>query len=150
MKFLRDERGVAEEFTSLPALAIVMIGFALFFSLLAGTYIQYNEKIKAAELAEVAHYIALKLTNAESPITDAPLLINKEKWDKIGENELREYCKPLFYNYSVNISSPFVKFEKIGEKPNGDMMSVSRKVAIKLADGDVKYGKIIITVWREK
>ncbi len=153
MKFIGDRKGVAEEFTSLPALVIVMIGFAIFFAVFANVYMAHNEKLKAAELAEAAHYIALKLTNAESPLTDAPLLINKEKWDDVVKHEeiLRKYCKPSSYNYSISISSPFVSdFKMIGEKAKGDRMSVSMKVAIKLADGDVKYGKLIVTVWREK
>ncbi|MCD6473756.1 MAG: hypothetical protein J7K47_02475 [Thermoplasmata archaeon] len=152
MKFIGDRKGVAEEFTSLPALIIVMIGFALFFAMFANVYMAHNEKLKTAELAEAAHYIALKLTNAESPLTDAPLLINKEKWEYMVKHEenIRKYCKPSSYNYSIKISSPFVSdFKMIGEKAKGDRMSVSMKVAIKLAEGDVKYGKLIVTVWRE-
>jgi len=153
MKFIADRKGVAEEFTSLPALVIVMIGFAIFFAMFANVYMMHNEKLRAAELAEAAHYISLKLTNAESPLTDAPFLINKEKWDEIAKHEeiIRKYCKPSSYDYSIKISSPFVSgFKMIGGKAKGDRMSVSMKVAIKLADGDVKYGKIIVTVWREK
>jgi len=150
MKFLKDRRGVAEEFTSLPALVVVMIGFALFFAMLAHLYIDYNEKIKNAELAEVAHYVSVKLTNAESPLTDAPFIIDKEKWNKTSWDELKEYCNPSSYDYCLAIKPSFLDLKSFDKTPVGDSFVVSRKVAIKMANGDVKYGKIVITVWREK
>ncbi len=147
MKFARDKRGIAEEFTSLPALVVVMIGFALFFSMLAGIYMQHNEKVKAAELAEAAHYVAAKLTNSESPLTDATFVIDKEKWNSMDESRLKDYCNLSFYDYRVFIEGENLK--EFGGNPVGDRFTVSRKVAIKLADGDVKYGKIMVTVWRK-
>ncbi|HDN96214.1 MAG TPA: hypothetical protein ENG71_04030 [Thermoplasmatales archaeon] len=149
MKFLKDKRGVAEEFTSLPALVVVMIGFALFFAMLANLYISHNEKIKEAELAEVAHYVSIKLTNGESPLTDAPLIINKEKWNNTNLTTLKEYCNLSSYDYCLAIK-PSYGLKKFNGNPDGDKFVVSRKVAIKMEDGDVKYGKIFVTVWRKK
>ena len=147
MKFIKDKKGVAEEFTSLPALVVVIIGFALFFAMLTNLYFTYNEKIKDAELAEVAHYVSIKLTNGESPLTDAPLIINKEKWNDANPNILKEYCNLSSYDYSVYIT-PSDGLKSFNKNPIGDRFSVSRKVAIKMEDGDVKEGKIVVTVWR--
>jgi len=63
--FLVDEHAVSEEFTMLPALSIVMIGFALFVVLLAQTYTAYEERIDRLQNYQTADGIANKLTNPD-------------------------------------------------------------------------------------
>jgi hypothetical protein len=60
-----DEWGISEEFTVLPALSIVMIGFALFIVLLAQTYTTYGERIEQLQNYQTADSIVNKLTNPD-------------------------------------------------------------------------------------
>ncbi len=157
MKFIKDKRGVAEEFTSLPAIMVVMIGFAIFFAMIATVYNLHNERIEDKELFEVAHYVALKLTSADSPLAagdNTPLYIDKNKLH-IKVDELKKYCNPIGYDYYVIV----YEYDEDGSKkpikdteniiPNRNKVSASRKVAIKDGIG-VKYGEIVVIVWRSK
>ncbi len=116
-KFIKNKRGVAEEFTSLPALMIVMIGFALFFAMIAGVYYIHNQKVENKELYEVAHYVVLKLTTQDSPIistSDAnnPLLIDESSIKSVSIEELKNFCNPVGYDYSVK----FFWYDENGKK----------------------------------
>lgn len=63
--FLTDDRAVSEEFTTLPALCIVMIGFALFTVLIAQTYIAYQGRVDSIQKYQTASFLTQKLTNPE-------------------------------------------------------------------------------------
>lgn len=155
LEFIKDKRGVAEEFTSLPAIMVVMIGFAIFFAMIATVYHLHNEKVEDKELFEVAHYVALKLTSADSPFVaegSTSLLLDKNKLD-ITVDELKKYCNPIGYDYHVKVyeyneDGSKERIGDIGNKiPDKNKVSASRKVAIKDEIG-VKYGEIVVIVWR--
>lgn len=63
--FLVNEQAVTEEFTVLPALTIVMIGFALFVVLVAQTYTTYEERTARIQSYQTASSLAHKLTNPD-------------------------------------------------------------------------------------
>ena len=162
--FLKDKRGTSEEFTSLPALMVVMIGFALFFALMATTYMTYHQKLDEKELYEAAHHAVLKLTLPESPLisegdTDTPLIVSASISD-ISANDLTECCNLTGYDYRVKIYYYDEQGEKrllpgtenlfTGTHSSGDTVSASRKIAVKFADGEIRYGKIVVTVWRKE
>jgi len=148
MNIWKDRRGVAEEFTSLPLLAVVMIGFAIFFLIISGAYVNHSEKSKNLEMEEVAHYIIYKLTSFGSPITDGAMTVDMNKWISSNMKELRNFCKISSYNYSLMLEVDGIKYRK-GIYP-AHRIIVSRYVAIKFSNGDVKYGKIYAIVWEEK
>jgi len=62
--FINDERGISEEFTSLPALMIVMVGFSLFFALIVGVYHVHDERMKSIDKYEEANFVLEKLTSS--------------------------------------------------------------------------------------
>lgn len=159
MEFLKDKRGVAEEFTSLPAIMVVMMGFAIFFAMVATVYHLHNERVEDKELFEVAHYVVSKLTTVGSPLIvedSTSLLLDKNKLENVGIDKLKEYCNPIGYDYYVKV----YEYDEDGSKeqiypksmentiPSKNRVSASRKVAI--TDGiETKYGKVIVIVWRE-
>jgi len=158
MEFLKDKRGVAEEFTTLPAIMVVMIGFAIFFAMIATVYHLHNERMEDKELFEVAHYVVSKLTNVGSPLVeDASLIIDENKLENVGIDELKEYCYPIGYDYYVKIyeysedgSKEKIYPRNVGDAiPDKNRVSASRKVAIK-GEIDVKYGELVVIVWRIK
>jgi hypothetical protein len=74
--FLINKQAVSEEFTVLPALSIVMIGFALFAVLLAQTYTAYSEHINRLQNYQTADSILNKLTNPDCYFIKEGGLIN--------------------------------------------------------------------------
>ena len=144
----RDRRGVAEEFTSLPALVAVVSGFAIYFSMLAGVYIHHNNSMNMIEMEEVAHYIACKITGGESPITDAPLVVNKIKWESVSIHDLKKFCNVSSYDYSVFIKVGGREYRK-GEILKENRIIVSRLVAVKFSWNKTEYGKLYVAVWRK-
>ncbi len=152
MKIIEDKRGVTEEFTSLPAIMVVMIGFALFFAMITSVYHVHNERMKNMELYDVAHYVIMKLTNRNSPLVsqdkNTPLIIDKRSI-KSNNINLKEFCSPVGYDYQVKIYDLKEEFsENIGNEPEGDRVAVSRKIAIKFDEGDIRCGEIVVIVWR--
>ena len=75
-EFIKDEKAVSEEFTSLPALSVVMIGFALFILLVANTYSAYTTRTENLNKYQTADFIATKLTNPDSFIIKEGGIIN--------------------------------------------------------------------------
>ena len=61
--FIQDEKATSEEFTSLPALTVVVIGFTLFVALLVRTYTAYETRVDILENYKIASSIVEKLTN---------------------------------------------------------------------------------------
>lgn len=161
--FIDDRRGISEEFTSLPALMVVMIGFALFFALMATAYVTYHQKLDEKELYEAAHHAVLKLTLPESPLisegggTNTPLIVSANLGD-ISSEELIECCHLTGYDYRIKIyyydenaeQQPLPGTEHLSTSAHssGDTVSASRKISVKFANGEVRPGKIVVTVWR--
>lgn len=63
--FLKDDHAVSEEFSLLPALSVVMVGFGLFVVLLAQTYITYNENVQRLQQYQTAESILQRVTNPD-------------------------------------------------------------------------------------
>lgn len=156
-----DKRGISEEFTSLPALMVVMIGFALFFAMIAGVYHTHNERVENKELYEVAHYTLMKLTSGESPLVsekggNTPIIMDEQVISTIGKDVLKDYCNPLGYDYTVK----FYWYDEKGGRheisnpnmykslPSKNRLSSSREIAIKFSEGDIRIGKIVVIIWR--
>lgn len=85
MLFVSDERGVAEEFTSLPALVVVMIGFGLFFALIAGVYYSYNERVESINKYGTADFVLERLTS------EGGILHEKDVIKESGKIDVNEF-----------------------------------------------------------
>lgn len=153
ISFIRNEKAVSEEFTSLPALSVVMIGFTLFFVLLANVYISYELRVESIEKYQTADFIAGKLTNPdcffirEGGLVDLPLLRTTEGKSRL--NATREEYKTSGVNFVVrtswyNCSEDFP--EKLPDDI-GDRVAVSRNVGIYLNEAQTAPGKLTIILW---
>jgi hypothetical protein len=74
--FLRNEEAVSEEFTVLPALSVVIIGFALFAVLLAQTYIAYTNHINQLYRYQTADRILQKIINPDCFFIRSPGIVD--------------------------------------------------------------------------
>ena len=153
-KFLKDENAVSEEFTSLPALSVVMIGFTLFILLIANTYAAYEHRIDSLEKYQTGYFIATKLTNPdcyfikEGGIVDLSLLRN----DKDALNLLRDKYKTSGVNFIVRINWDIGSEDFPEELPAGvgDRVAVSKNVGIYLNEAQTTPGKLTIIMWSEE
>ena len=60
---IRDQTAVAEEFTSLPVIMVIVIGLTLFFLLIAQSYHVYEQTTAQIKQIEKAKYLANKLVS---------------------------------------------------------------------------------------
>ena len=153
-KFLKDENAVSEEFTSLPALSIVMIGFTLFILLISNTYMAYEQRIDSIEKYQTGYFIATKLTNPdcyfikEGGIVDLALLRNDIE-------ELILLCdkyKTSGINFIVRINWDKGSEDFPEELPVdvGNRIAVSKNVGIYLNQAQTTPGKLTIILWSER
>ena len=152
--FLKDKNAVSEEFTSLPALSIVMIGFTLFILLISNTYMAYEQRIDSLEKYQTGYFIATKLTNPdcffikEGGIVDLTLLRN----DIVTLNLLRDKYNTSGVNFIVRISWDKGSEDFPEELPVdvGDRIAVSKNVGIYLNEAQTTPGKLTIIIWSER
>jgi hypothetical protein len=150
--FLKNEEAVSEEFTVLPALSVVMIGFALFVVLLAQTYLAYADRIDRLQTYQTADVLLQKLTNPdcffirESGLVDVHLLQNDtsslqnffEQYTKAGLNFLLQ----LHWN------------DQLWEYPNTleinplTRTAVSKEIGVYLNEAQTIPGTLTIVIWK--
>ena len=155
---LKNKEAISEEFTSLPALTIVLIGFTLFILIITNSYNAYNIRIDSIDKYQTASYISNKLTNPdcyfimEGGMIDLPLLDSPdttESDDKL--NDMRKEFSSSGINFSVVISwNNQKKCFPEDSIPNdiGDTVAVSKTVSIYLNEAQTKPGKLTVVSWR--
>jgi len=152
--FIKNENAISEEFTSLPSLSIVMIGFAIFIILIANTYSAYNNRIDSLDKYQTADFIVTKLTNPDSfiikegGIIDLPLLKNSN--DEI--NQLREKYRASGVDFIIRISyeNTIVKLPNNADdllSNTGDRVAVTKHVGVYLNLAQTKPGTLTVIAW---
>ena len=158
-RILKDDAAISEEFTTLPALSVVMIGFALFIVLISYTYGAYSTRIDSLEKYQTADFIATKLTTPdcffmlEAGVVNLPLLDDSDPTvsdDKL--NAMRQKYESSGINFSININwegnSKYFPEDDLPTKV-GDRVAVSRTVSVYLNEAQTKPGKLTIITWSE-
>lgn len=151
--FLNDERAVSEEFTTLPALSIVMIGFALFIILLAQIYIAYGERINQLQNYQTASSIAHRLTNPdcffirEGGLVDLPLLQNDSKSLQMICYQYQKSGIGFFLRLRWNNSTRDFPETAMSIPPN--RIALSEDIGIYLNEAQTIPGTLTIILWKE-
>jgi len=154
--FISDKRGVSEEFTSLPTLVVVMIGFALFFALIGGVYYSYNEKVERIDKYEVANFILEDVTTAAGPLGEEGMIqtggtINPSAIDSNEaalENTLQQNYSYPGWEYKIEIEWT-EGYEEITVFPyhGEDTVAASKKVPVYLNEAQTVAGKFRVIAW---
>jgi len=162
MSLIKDKRGVSEEFTSLPALAVVMIGFALFFALIAGVYYSYSERVGSVDKYEAANFILEKLTGTDSSLAERGIIMGGGVIDKMkfennmgypDENEIIKESDIVGVKFGLKLEyiDPNSGYEKTLEWqniPSGrDIVVASKQVAVYLNEAQTVPGVLSVIVW---
>ena len=151
--FIKDEKAVSEEFTSLPALAVIMIAFTLFIALIANIYIAQEQRIESIDKYKTADFIATKLTNPNccfikpSGTVDLPALHASKSLQEL--NNLKDQYLASGLNFILRISWNN-NYEDFPENLPNDVfnrVSISRNVGVHLNDAETVPGKLTIIMW---
>jgi len=153
-RFIKDENAISEEFTSLPALSLVMIGFAIFIIMIANTYTAYNTRIESLDKYQTAVFIVTKLTNPDSfiikegGVIDLELLKNSDP----EINELRDKYRASGIDFIIRISYENTVKKVPSNADNllsnaGDRVAVTKCVGIYLNQAQTKPGKLTVIAW---
>lgn len=152
-KVISNKQAISEEFTTLPALSVVMIGFALFFLLTANTYNSYENRVESLERYKTADFIATKLTNPdcffikEGGIVNVDILKNAESKEKL--NTLKDEYKSAGFDFIVRINWDASQYDFPEDLPSDieDTTAVSKDVGVYLNDAQTKPGKLTVILW---
>jgi len=159
MPFLRDKRGISEEFTSLPALMVVMIGFAIFFALIAGVYHAYNERMEAVDKYEAANFVLEKLMAADGPLGEKGVImlggvIDLSKLSNLTTNDMVDIRESsgivgvkFGFKLEVSAKSGGTVEKGIVNRQRG-FIAVSREVPVYLNDAQTVPGIFTVMVWK--
>jgi hypothetical protein len=139
--FMRDERGVTEPFTDIPALGIVAVGLILFAYLMLSAYSSYAASAYYAgvrgDLRNVAHAAA-----ADPSLTYAPYTFDARKLD--NASVLR-----ADYGYQairMTVDAPGLSWSW-GRASSGRSASCSLPVSVRLGDARCVTGTLKVTMW---
>jgi hypothetical protein len=150
--FLENEQAVSEEFTSLPALSIVLIGFAVFIVLLAQTYIAYADRVDRLQHYQTADGLLQKLTNPECYFIRPGGLVdlsNLENDDTSFQHLYQQYykigyvfCLQLRYDSQIKI------LPESSEPQPPNRIAVSLEIGVYLNEAQTIPGTLTIVLWK--
>lgn len=151
--FLTNDAAVCEEFTSLPALTVVLIGFTLFCLLIVSAQESYETKMETIDLYQTAEFITSKLLSPDSNlikengIINYPFLRNQEGINYL--KSLQSTYQPLGINFSVLISFNEIHRFFPSEPPStvNDRIAISKPIAFFLNDVQTVAGTITVILW---
>ena len=154
-KFLHNEHAISEEFTTLPALSVVMIGFTLFIVLLANTYSAYHMRMDQLEKYQTADLLATKILDPSCPFAIYGRIIELDTFLYCGDdiNETRKDYWLSDLDFLVRISwedeTGFTHTYDMpkGVNPLGDRIAVSHDVSIQTNPAERPTGKLTILIW---
>ncbi|MFO7677074.1 MAG: hypothetical protein R6V50_01645 [Thermoplasmatota archaeon] len=154
-KIIDNQNAVSEEFTTLPSITIILVGFALFILLIANTYSAYESRIESIQKYQTANFIATKLTNSDCQFIQEAgsvrynlftIFDTTDQWDILQE----EYKKSAI-GFRILLSWDEGSYELNPSDYNslltGDRVAVSREVSIQLNHARTIPGKLTIITW---
>jgi hypothetical protein len=143
---------VSEEFTSLPALSLVLIGFALFLVVLGQTYLTFQERGEQLRVYQTANTLAEKLTNPacgfmkSGGLLDIPFLRNDSGTvQTINEQWRRSGLRCLL---RVHWNQTTEEFPSTNETIGVPCVAVSYPIGVYLSDARTVPGTLTVLVWR--
>lgn len=153
---IKNEKAISEEFTSLPALSVVMIGFTLFFILIANVYSSYAMRIDSLDKYKTADFISTKLTNPdccfikEGGLVDLPKLYSSES--NILLQSMKNDYKSSDFDFIIRISWDKNSEDFPEDLPSniGDRVAVTKDVGVYLNEAQTVPGKLTIILWNLK
>jgi hypothetical protein len=148
--FWANEHGISEEYTSLPALSVVMIGFSLFLVLLAHTYTAYQDRMMQVQYYQIAEGLIGKCTNPDSPfmrngLVDVSLLSNSSNIMRLRDEYRLSNISFIFRLRYLDVDNDF-------PEPSPSMtphrVAAAKELGVYLNDAQTTPGTLTIILWR--
>ena len=149
--FTKDERAVVEPNSDLVAMALAVIGFVIFISVMAHTYQIYQEKTLIAQHYDDALSLAELLGN-DPMLTDpyCPDLIDASRVESMGAKDIEELKGKYatYYNFSFKVEVPPTYSKVVGTSEDLGV-SASIPVTIRLNDVEEMPGTLTVKIWEK-
>jgi hypothetical protein len=150
--FLKNEEAVSEEFTVLPALSVVMIGFALFVLLVAQTYDAYTDRIDRLQTYQIVEGFFQKILNPDCFFIKPPCVVDLRLLQN-DTSSLQRYVEQYTrsgLNYYLLIqwdNQTWCSLEDI-ETHSLNYVAVSKPIGIYLNEAQTVLGTVTLSLWR--
>lgn len=147
--FTSDEQAVVEPNSDLVAMALAVIGFVIFISVMAHTYQVYQEKTYIAQHYDDAASLAGLLRN--DPLLTAPGrpdLIDASRVESMGAGDISE-LKDRYgtrYDFSFKVEAPPTYSKVVGTSEDLGV-SASIPVTIRLNEAEEMPGTLTVKLW---
>ena len=147
--FTSDDRGIVEPNSDMVAMALSVIGFIIFISLVANTYHVYQEKTYIAQHYDDAASLAGLLRN-EPLLTapDRPDLIDAARIESLTPGDIKglkdRYGTSYGFSFKVEVSPSYSKVVGTAEELG---VSASVPVTIRLNEVDELPGTLTVKIW---
>ena len=149
--FTRDERAVVEPNSDLVAMALAVIGFVIFISVMAHTYQVYQEKTFIAQHYDDAVSLAGLLKNDPLlTVPGCPVLIDASGVESLGEGDINElkskYATRYDFSFKVEVQPTYSKVVGTSEDLG---VSASIPVTIRLNEVKEMPGTLTVKIWEK-
>jgi hypothetical protein len=150
--FIKNNNAISEEFTSLPALSIIIIGLVIFSTLIGFTYKNYEMQTNNLGLYDYNEYIISKIINVNNDfiksggIIDIPKFLSQSGYEKIKDiqNSLNQINFTFKISYENN--SFWYPSKPVNVNQNTAML---RNIALNYNGFETIPGQLMVVVWRE-
>jgi hypothetical protein len=141
--FIRDERGVTEPYTDLPALGIVTVGLILFAYLLLSAYSSYASSAYYVSVKQDLGHIA-RAVSCDPDLSYGPGLMDAHMLDNAS-------AKEVSFGYpgsavQIAVHAPGYEWQA-GQAAAGRSASCILPVSIRLNDARCVAGTLKVTMW---
>jgi hypothetical protein len=149
--FTSDDRGLVEPNSDLVAMALTVIGFILFISMVAHTYEVHQEKTYIAQhYSDAVNLAGLLMKDPTLTASDRPDLIDASSIESMTTDQIQGLKEKYGtgYDFSFKIEVPLVYSNVVGESE--DMgVSASVPVTIRLNDANEMPGTLTVKIWEK-
>ncbi len=139
--FIRDERGVTEPFTDIPALGIVAVGLILFAYLMLSAYTSYASSAYYAGVRGDLHSIA-HAAASDPGLTVAPYTFDARKLDNASSSQADYGYRAV----QLRVVAPGYGWSW-GRESGGTSASCALPVSVRLNDARCVAGTLRVTMW---
>lgn len=147
--FTRDERAVVEPNSDMVAMALAVIGFVIFISVMAHTYQVYQEKTFIAQHYGDAVSLAELLGNDPLlTVTRCPGLIDASRVESMDAGDINElkskYATRYDFSFKIEVEPTYSKVVGTSEDLG---VSASIPVTIRLNEAEEMPGTLTVKLW---
>lgn len=154
--FWKDNAAVSEEFTSLPALAIVMIGITVFLIILSSSYTSFETQTQQVEQIKQAEYISFQVLNPNAPFITSKGNFNLEQFQQTCGVDyitaLQKSMNMVSFNFTTKLSVQNMSIYSPDPPPKNyqNIVAYSKPITVDLNEVYTCPGMITVITWEEK